>query len=262
MQIVGNIYSKEKNMMHVAINAAQEAGKVLMEYYGKMITVQLKERQVDAASVFSEADLAAEETAVGILAKHFPDHNILAEEKTSIDKGSSYKWSIDPLDGTSNFLRHIPLFGVSIGLIHEQQSILGVLYFPALQLLVSAEKGKGAFANGKQIHVSARPLGQSLYYSGGYHRGTLGIENKVYPKTGFTKIIDASSYEFAQIGMGDAELYILQSVLHDVAAGVVIVREAGGRVTDFQGNEWNASSKGIVASNGVIHDEVLALMNS
>ncbi|MBT3408753.1 inositol monophosphatase [Candidatus Woesearchaeota archaeon] len=246
-------------MLDITIEAAKEAGKILMKHYGK-IQIEFKGEYFDAASILTQADIDSEKKIVEILRKNFPSHNIFSEEEIQENKGSEYTWYIDPLDGTSNFSRNIPLFGISIGLVKGNQSILGVLYFPALNLLVKAEKGKGAFANGEKISVSNRQLKESLYYSGGYHKGKFQLEKSIGDKVGIVKIIDASSYEFAQIAMGDAELYILDNVLHDVAAGVIIVKEAGGRVTDSDGSEWTVESKDIVASNKVIHDDIIKLL--
>lgn len=246
-------------MLDIAIKAAKEAGKILMNYYGK-IQIEYKGEHFDAASILTQADIESEKKIVEILKEKFPDHNIFSEEIIQENNGSEYTWYIDPLDGTSNFTRNIPLFGISIGLIKENQSILGVLYFPALNLLLKAEKNKGAFANDKKIMVSNRELKKSLYYSGGYYKGRLQLEKSVGDKVGLVKVIDASSYEFAQIAMGDAELYILANVPHDVAAGVVIVKEAGGEVTDYDGSEWNIQSKGIIASNKIVHNEIIKLL--
>lgn len=246
-------------MLDIAILAAQEAGKMLMTQFGKT-HVSYKGDNFDAASIVTQADIASEKIIVDILQTHFPDHNIISEETIQEDKGSAYTWYIDPLDGTSNFSRNIPLFGISIGLIYDKQSILGVLYFPALDLLLKAEKGQWAYANDKKIHVSHRTLKEALYYSGGYYKGIFQLEKDVGDRVGLVKVIDASAYEFAQIAMGDAELYILANVPHDVAAGVIIVTEAGGKVTDYTGSAWNIQSQGIVASNTLIHDEVISLL--
>ena len=246
-------------MLEIAIKAAKEGGKILMKYYGN-IQAEYKEGRFEAASVVTKADIESEKKIVEILKTKFPEHNIFSEEKIRENNGSKYTWYIDPLDGTSNFTRNIPLFGISIGLIKNNQSILGVLYFPALNLLLKAEKGKGAFANDKKISVSNREINKSLYYSGGKFKGHIQLKKNICEKISLVKIIDASSYEFAQIAMGDAELYVLESIPHDVAAGVIIVQEAGGKVTDYEGSEWNLQSKGIVASNKVIHNEVIKLL--
>lgn len=247
---------EKKEYLDIAIHAAEEAGNILMNYYGH-VEMKSKDGAFGGASILTQADIESEKKIVEILKKHVPEHNIFAEEETQEHNNSEYTWYIDPLDGTSNFSRNIPLFGISIGLIKGVESILGVLYFPALDLLVKAEQGKGAFANDKQIHVSQRALKQSLYYSGGYYKGEMQLEQQVADAMGIVKIIDASSYEFAQIAMGDAELYILNSVPHDVVAGVIIVQEAGGKVTDYNNKAWTIDSEKIVASNGVIHDEVI-----
>ena len=247
-------------MLKTAIKAAKQAGKILMKQYGR-VKIKYKSASFDAASIVTQADIESEKKIVEILKKKFPFHNIFSEEKIQENNGSEYTWYIDPLDWTSNFTRKIPLFGISIALARNNQSILGVLYFPLLKLLVYAEKNKGAFANNKKIHVSDRELKKSLYYSWGYYKGEIQLEESIAEQVGLVKIIDASSYEFAQIAMWDAELYILSNVPHDVAAWAIIVREAGGKVTDYDNSERNIQSKGIVASNKTIHNKVINILN-
>lgn len=253
-------------MIRIAIKAAKEAGKILMKYYGK-VKAEYRGKYFDAAHVFTRADFESGKKIISILKKEFPNHNIHCEIETmdkavQTVKGSKYSWYIDPLDGTNNFFRKIPLFGISIGLIKNNQSILGVLYFPALNLLVHAEKEKGAFANGKGIHVSNRKLKESLYQAHGYYKGKPQLIKRIADKVGLVKIIDASSFELAQIAIGNAELYILENVIHDVAAGAVIIKEAKGKITDYDGSEWTPDSKGIVCSNGIVHNEVIKLLKN
>jgi len=247
-------------MIKIAIKAVKEAGKILLNYYGN-IKENYKGIGFDVGNVVTKADLESEERIMNILKEKFPNHNFYGEEKIREDNKSEYTWYVDPLDGTSNFSRNIPLFGISIGLVKGDKPVLGILFFPVLNLLIYAEKNKGAFANGKRINVSNRDLKNALYYSGGYYNRKLGTRTEILNKIGFIKIIDASSFEFAQIAMGDAELYILTNVLHDVAAGVIIVQEAGGKVTDYNGKEWKPNSIGIVASNKKIHNEVIRILN-
>lgn len=245
--------------INIAIKAAKEAGKVLTKYYGN-VKEEYKDKNFDAGSIVTKADIKSEKKIIGIIEKKFPNDNIYSEEKGWTKKNSNYTWYVDPLDGSNNYSRNIPLFGISIGLVKGNQPILGVLYFPALDLLVHAEKGKGAYANNKKIHVSNRILKKSLYYSGGKFKGHPQIKKNIAQKMSLVKIIDSSSFEFAQIAMGDAELYLLESVPHDVVAGVVIVREAGGKVTDEKGKEWNVDSDTIIATNKKIHNEILKLL--
>lgn len=246
-------------MLKETIQIAKEAGEILMSYYGNSKT-EFKNENFDATSLVSEADRKSEELILSKLKEKFPEHGIYSEEAGWDKEKSDYTWYIDPLDGTTNFLRNIPLWGVSMGLLYKDEPILGVLHFPTLNLTVSAEKGKGAYANDKEIHVSKKSLKESLYYSGGIFKGIPNLNKEIADKTGLLKIIDASCYELAQIAMGDAELYELINAAHDVAAGIIIVEEAGGKATDGEGSKWTPDSKHVVISNGVIHEEVINIL--
>ncbi len=250
-----------QDFKNLAISAAEQAGDVLMRHYGNVVT-EFKEGGFDMVSIVTKADRESEDCIAGAIRKHFPAHGIYGEEGTDEKSGAEYIWYIDPLDGTSNFTRNIPLFGISIGLIKNGRPIVGVLHFPALKLLLSAEDGKGAFANGTKIKVSTRSLEQSLYYSGGKYKSDFlnQLQPDIASAVGLIKIIDASSYEFAQIAMGDAEIYFLKNVPYDVVAGICVVREAGGVVSDAEGNEWQLSSKEILATTPSLHPKILSLL--
>lgn len=246
-------------MLKTAIKAAKEAGEIAKADFGNVNT-EFKGDVFEPSNIVTKTDVECEEVIVNILSKTFPSHNIFGEEKTDIKKNSPYTWYIDPIDGTSNFSRNIPLFGMSIGLTENDEPILGVLYFPMLDLLLYAEKGRGSFANNEKISVSKRPLNQSLYYAGSYYKKKLRLNRSVSDKVGILKMISCSSFALAQIAMGDAEIYLLTSIPHDVVAGVVIVEEAGGKVTDFEGNPWTIHSKNILVTNKNIHEEVVELI--
>ncbi|QQR82190.1 inositol monophosphatase [Candidatus Campbellbacteria bacterium] len=242
--------------------AVKAGGDVLMRYYGNVDT-EFKGQGFDAASMVSRADRESEDVIVKIINANFPGHGIFGEEGTNENMSAEYVWYIDPLDGTSNFLRNIPLFGVSIGVTKDGSPVCGVLYFPALNLLVEASLGEGAYANNKQITVSERSLSQALYYSGGKYKSDHfnQIHSGLAATSGIIKIIDASSYELAQIAMGDAEIYFLDNVPHDVVAGVCIVREAGGVVTNEKGEPWTLDSKKILVTTEKLHKELLSIIN-
>ena len=226
------------------------------------VSVRFKEEGFDVGSVVTDADMESERKIIDILSENFPEHAIYGEETGMRGEEGEYTWYIDPLDGTSNFTRHIPLWGISIGLVKNGEPVLGVLKFPALDILVFAEKGKGCSANGKTGQVSPRPIEKSLYYSGGKFGGKgMQFKKTLAEKSGFVKIIDASSYELAQIAMGEAEIYYLANVPHDVVAGISIVRESGGMVTDGEGNPWRIDSRDILATNGVCHADALAALH-
>ena len=246
------------NHLAIALQAAKETGDILIAYYGNS-EEKFKNSTYDIGSVVTKADLESEEKIVEILKAAFPDHGLHLEEGNSENETAEYVWYIDPLDGTSNFVRNIPLFGISIGLLQNGEPILGVLFFPALNLLLHAVKGQGAFANNKKIAVSNKSLEQSLYYSGGKFNGKMLLNEALISSVAMIKIIDSSSYEFAQIAMGDAEIYSLINIPHDVVAGVCIVKEAGGKITDGDGKPWTIHSDTILATNGIVHDQVLKL---
>ena len=245
--------------LETAIKAAKESGKILMSHYGN-VKAEFKNGSYDIGSVVTKADLESENKIVEILKAAFPNHGLHLEEGKPENETAEFVWFIDPLDGTSNFVRNIPLFGISIGLLQNGEPVLGVLFFPALNLLLHAAKGEGAFANNKKITVSQRPLEQSLYYSGGKFNGKMLLNKSLIKHVAMIKIVDCSSYEFAQIAMGDAEIYYLINISHDVVAGICLVNEAGGKVTDEQGNPWKIDSKMILATNALIHEQILELL--
>jgi len=144
----------EEKFLKVAKQAALEAGKIISKYYGSKYQYNFKNE--DNSDFATQADLESEEKVVEILTENFPDHSIIAEEKTRIEKQSEYRWAIDPLDGTFAFSIGVPYFCVSIGLIKNNKPILGVIYQPALNNLFYAQVGKGAYLNDKRIYASKR----------------------------------------------------------------------------------------------------------
>jgi myo-inositol-1(or 4)-monophosphatase len=244
----------------IAISAAKEAGKIIMAHYGQLTEIRWKEIEYGAVSIVTDADIKSEAKIISILKQEFPEFGIYGEESGGQNMKADYVWYVDPLDGTNNFSRNIPLFGISIGLVYRGQPIVGILYFPVIDLMLSAEKNQGCFANGKKVQVSKRLLAESLYYAGGKFRNQMQLNLNLAKECGLIKIIDASSYELAQIAMGDAEIYYLASVPHDVAAGVCLIQEAGGIVTEEDGAPWNINSKTILATNGINHQEIVEML--
>lgn len=235
----------------------KEAGNLLLKQKGHPNKVSLKNDNYDLASLVSQADISSEKLIINKLEKLFPQDNIFSEETGLINKNSNKTWYIDPLDGTSNYLRNIPLWGISVGLVESGKPILGVIYIPELEQLYYAENTKGAFLNDQKIHVSSRQIDKALFFGRSYYNKKLNLNTKIGELVGLTKIVDASSYELSQIAAGNAEVYSLVNVPHDVVAGIVLVTEAGGKVTDFEGNDWNPNSKEIIATNGIVHDQIL-----
>jgi myo-inositol-1(or 4)-monophosphatase len=247
--------------MAVAREAAREAGRVLRENLSGSRTISYK----GAINLVTEMDVRSEQIVTERLLAAFPDHGILAEESASREGRSRYRWIIDPLDGTTNYAHGYPCFAVSIGLEFAGDVIVGVVYDPMRDEMFSAEKGKGAHLNGSPIRVSAvDTLLQSLLATGfPYDRRESSRNNLVF----FNRLIMASQ-EVRRDGSASLDLcYVAAGRLDgfwelklkpwDVAAGMLILREAGGRATDFSGMQSTPYDSEIVASNGVIHAQMI-----
>ena len=258
-------------------NLAKKAGKFILKNAGKKFKIEEKYKN----NFVTEIDKAAENLIIKEIGKNFPDHKILAEESsfkkefTSKDFASEYIWIIDPIDGTNNFIRGIPFYCVSIALFKPTSQkksknfnylsgelVAGIIYAPALDKIYYAEKGKGASLNNKKIHVSdARKL-ENAVLATGFH-GKYKIINLPY----FEKIIQNSqgirrmgsaALDLCHVAEGKIEGYWEFGLEPwDIAAGVLIVEEAGGRITDTNGNLLDLFSHDLLATNGKIHKEIV-----
>ena len=254
---------EESQFLKVAKKAALKAGKVISEYSGKDEHKNVKHG--DPSDYATEADIEAEKTIVKILTSNFPDHNILAEEQTNINKKSEYTWVIDPIDGTIAFGQNIPNYTVSIGLLKNNAPVIGVINHVCFKNLYWAETGKRAFLNGKRIKVSSKKnLDDSVADLELGHRQRRQSRmdsyiNKLITKIGYIFHFGSAVFSQALVADGTLDFYVSQAYPWDFAAGAVIVREAGGKVTDFSGNEpdWSKERLNIVASNGLIHEQIL-----
>lgn len=258
----------EDKFLKVAKQAAEEAGKVIQKCagnYGEKIV-----KHGDRSNFATKADIEAEKIIIKILTGNFADHNIIAEEGSSSHKNSEYTWVIDPLDGTITFAHGIPYFTVSIGLLKNNQPILGVINHISFKNLYWAQYGSGAFLDGKKIHVSNKQALDEAVGSLDYgHRQKRQSKMDLYVSKLITKIgypygFGSAVVSLALVAQGTLDLYVNQAYPWDFAAGAVIVREAGGMVTDFEGNEpdWSKERFEIVASNGLIHDQILEALSA
>lgn len=249
--------------LKVAKQAALEAGKVIRKYSGKDQHKNLKHE--DPTDYATEADIEAEKTIVKILTTNFPTHNLVAEEEAKINKKSDFTWVVDPLDGSISFGSGVPYFSVSIGLLEKGIPVLGVLYNVSFNQLYWAQKGQGAYLNGNNIHVSQK---KSLVESVGVLDFGHNVKrqykldlyvNKIITKIGYIYSFGSAAAALGMLAEGVLDLDINHAYSWDFAAGAVIVREAGGKVTDFEGNEpdWTKERLNIVASNGLIHEQIL-----
>lgn len=257
-------FNKEKS---IAKQVALEAGKFLKQNFNKFdrskgVTIKSKDQ------IQTWVDKAAEKIILRKIKKNFPTHRILSEETGFNKKKSDYFWIIDPLDGTTNYTMHLPAYGVSIGLAYKNEMVLGVTYCPEVNELTVAEKGKGAFLNNKRLKVSKQKvLSKSLLtFCHGSMVHDIKRAIKLYSKfkmKGFDyRQIGSAVIEFNFVAAGRTEAIMLPGAnLYDVAAGAIIVKEAGGKVTDFNNKEWTIKSKDILASNGLVHNQVLKIIN-
>jgi len=242
-----------------AIKAAKQAGKVLMKYFGKKLNKRFK----TSHSVVTNADIESTKIIRKIITKVYPQHSILDEELKPIKHPSDYTWIIDPLDGTHNFTMNNPLFGISIALKYKDNIILGVVYFPALKRLYYAEKGKGAYKNNKPIRISPEcNMRNCLFIFDAKLRGKTKTKLKMLrnlaDSTWRVRIYGVATYHNMEVVEGNAAFNIdFDSYSWDYSASLLIIEEAGGIVTDLQGNPWTPQTHTYLASNGKIHNKVL-----
>ncbi len=250
-----------KQYLDVAIMAAKAAEKIIKSHYGRALSTEYKNDKSPVTVADKEAEIAIKE----IVKAHFPDHGFLGEESGTSETMSEYVWIVDPIDGTKNYTRNIPLFATQVALIHRDEVVVGLSLAPELGELVTAYKGGGAYLNGKQVHVSDVAKVEEAYVSFG------GL--KYFKKHGLENgIIDLTSRAYYSRGIGDAWSYHLlargamdimieaDTKIWDICAVSIIVEEAGGKVTDISGNKLSRNTKSIVATNGKMHDEVLNIM--
>ena len=247
-----------------AVELAKEAGQYQCSRLWTPLTIEHK-GEID---LVTEVDLKSEELLVGGLKRAFPEHDFLAEEDVYPDRGKSHKWVIDPLDGTTNFAHGFPWFAVSMALKVEREVVLGVVHHPMMAEMFTAIKGEGAFLNGSRIHVSSRsPLRSSLLATGFPYDSATDQENnfanfiKFQTRSRGIRRAGAAALDLAYVAAGRIDgFWECKLKPWDVAAGKLLVAEAGGIVTGYSGETHSVYNHRIVASNGVIHNEMLAVL--
>lgn len=245
----------------------QEAGKIVRRGFGGNYAIKKK----SAVSIVTGVDLASEKKIVSIIRKNFPSHQILTEETKMKQNRSEVRWIIDPLDGTTNFAHRVPIFCVSIGVEFQGKMVLGGITNPMSGELYFAEKGKGAMLNGKRIHVSkTKNLIDGLMVTGfPYDRQKkaafyLKYVKVILEKTQGIRRLGAAALDFCFVASGKFDAFWEFNLNPwDVAAGVLMVEEAGGKVTDFYNQPLEIQRPfQMLASNGRIHSKVLSIFSS
>ena len=253
-------------MLDKIINIALEAGEIVREGFGKNFSIEFKTSE---SNLVTEIDKASEKKIIEYVSKEFPTHGILAEESGEHKNSSEYVWVIDPLDGTTNFAHGLPIFSVSIGVQKNGITIAGVVYDVMQNVIYSAGAGSGAFANETRIKVNTNSnIARALLVTGFPYNITENPENAFEKFTAMTK----SSRGVRRLGSAAIDLcYVAKGVfegfwevyLHpwDICAGKLIVEEAGGIVTGFKGEKIDIFSNKILASNNVIHNEIIEILS-
>lgn len=246
----------------VATRAAIAAGTFLVRYAGKPGRVKTKRSAID---LVTEIDRASEDKIRKQLLQATPEFGFLGEEHGVLDENAEYRWIIDPIDGTNNFVHGFPFFGVSIGLEHQGRILVGVIYDPVRQELFWAARGKGAWLNKKRIHVSpARTLAKSLVATGfsthflSQDQPYLGWFQELQRCSHGVRRIGSTVLCLAAVAAGRLEGFYERDLWPwDIAAGIVLVEEAGGKVSNLKGTVPVLTEGRLVATNGRIHQQLL-----
>jgi len=245
-------------IIEVAVEAAKIAGAFLLDNFGKISQIESKGDRNFATNL----DREAEKMIIDKIKAKFPDHGIIAEESGTSGSQKEYLWIIDPLDGTHNFIRNINIFGVSIGVVHKQDFIAGVIYMPKDEELYAAEKGQGAYKNGKRIYVSTKDnlkecsisFDSSIRYSPEVMLKVLGdLASSVFN----IRMFGSSARTLAYVAEGHLDLAVeFHDRPWDFAGGVCIIEEAGGKLADLKGDPLTYKTIGYIASNAKVYDKV------
>jgi myo-inositol-1(or 4)-monophosphatase len=245
------------------MDAARAGAEQLQYFFDKKFNISNKE---GVNNLVTEADHAAEKAIIDTIQNTYPDHFILSEESGEMATPSEYKWIIDPLDGTVNFAHGIPICAVSIGIEHHGEMIMGVVYAPFINEIYFAQKGEGAFLNNRKINVSGETdIMKSCLVTGfpytypKLHRGPLEIFSKLVTQGIPVRRLGSAAIDLCWVAAGRFEgFWEFNLSPWDTAAGEIIVKEAGGIITDFENKPFSCYQRQLLATNGHIHGALLS----
>ena len=252
-------------MIEKVIEISKQAGEVIRNGYRQDFQVEFK---TNTSDLVTEIDKRSEKVIMDFIKKEFPTHGILTEESGSFSQQAEYVWVVDPLDGTTNFAHGLPIFSVSIAVLKNNEPIAGVVYDVMRDVVYSAEKGAGAFEQGKKIHVSTVDnLEQSLLVTGFPYDVRNNPSHVIERFNAFlfesqaVRRLGSAAIDFCYVASGIFEGF-WEVTLNpwDIAAGKLIVEEAGGKVTNFKGEPISVFSKQILASNGLVHEKMSRIL--
>lgn len=252
-------------MLNIAIQAARSASKIILRFMDHLDAVDVSEKNHN--DIVTQVDRLSEEEIVNHLHKAYPNHGILAEEG-GYSEGDEYCWIIDPLDGTTNFVHGFPQFSISIALKHKNQLQIGLVYDPLRQELFTATAGQGAYLDSRRIRVSATKLLENALIGTGFPfrdkqhlKPYLNIFQTVFPQTAGIRRVGSAALDLAYVAAGRLDGFWEATLKEwDMAAGILLIKEAGGMVSDFQGEDQYLDSGNIIAGNPSIHKGLVHLV--
>jgi myo-inositol-1(or 4)-monophosphatase len=252
-------------LVAVAAEAVLLAGKIQKARYETGVAIELK----GVIDLVTEVDRQCEAVILDTIRSRYPDHDIVAEETGRLEKGSRYAWCVDPLDGTTNFAHGYPCFSASVGVAFDGKPVAGAVYDPLRDELFTAEEGSGAHANGRRLRVSERSvLLESLLITGFPYNlrddvpGKLRDFNRMMAKARAIRRDGSAALDLCYVAAGRAEGFWEERLSPwDMTAGRILVTEAGGRCTRYDGSPIGAGADQLVATNGLVHDALLDALN-
>ena len=253
--------------INIMVKACRKAAKVLIRDFGEIENLQVSLK--GPGDYVTASDKKVEKILIEELQKARPNYSILSEEAGQIKNDESFRWVIDPIDGTSNFLHGIPHFGISVGLEHNKEIICGIVYDPIKDEMFTAEKGNGSYINNQRMRVSVRPkLKDCIIFSGGprYKSEQKELIFEEYKKFS-SKVniairkLGSASLVMAYVAAGRCDGFWQRDLNYwDIAAGIILVKEAGGFVSDFNGGDQYIKNKNILVTNSKISEEMIEVL--
>tara|TARA_Y100000590_G_scaffold428634_1_gene540185 strand:- start:693 stop:1481 length:789 start_codon:yes stop_codon:yes gene_type:complete len=255
--------------INVMVKACRKASKILIRDFGEIENLQVSLK--GPGNFVTASDIKVEKILIDELQKARPTYSILSEEIGQVNNDESFKWIIDPIDGTSNFLHGIPHFAISIGLEHNKEIICGIIYDPIKDEMFVAEKGNGSYLNNKRMRVSSRSkLKDCMICTGGPRYESDDRELSLEEQKKFSskvlvpiRKLGSASLDMAYVAMGRFDGFWQRDLSYwDIAAGIIIIQESGGLVTDFKGESEYIKNKTVLATNSKINEEMIEVLGN
>jgi myo-inositol-1(or 4)-monophosphatase len=253
--------------INVMVKACRKAAKTIIRDFGEIENLQVSLK--GPGDFVTASDRKVETILINELQKARPDYSILSEELGEINKDESYRWIIDPIDGTANFLHGIPHFAISIALEHKKEIICGIVYDPIKDEMFTAEKGNGSYLNNQRMRVSSRSrLKDCIIFTGGPKYDSKDRDLSINEYNNFSsdvlipiRKLGSAALDMAYVAAGRCDGFWQRNLNYwDIAAGIILVKESGGFVTDFDGENKYVQNRTILVTNSKINNEMIEIL--